>query len=181
MTLSSPSCFRESYRYRIKADVSTLSNIYGVGVSKAAQIASVFELARKLETFVDEQKPEIKSPKDVYSLMHPRVRGEKKEKFITLNLDTKNRIIKEDIISIGSLNSNIVHPREVFKSDLLESSAAVIITHNHPSGDTTPSKEDINLTDKLVEGGKLLGIDVLDHVIIGDSNYTSLKDEGLIE
>lgn len=112
--------------------------------------------------------------------MYPRMREQKKEKFITLYLDTKNQILKEEVVSIGSLNASIVHPREVFKSALLESSASVIMVHNHPSGDPSPSREDIMVTEKLVEGGKLLGIDILDHIIIGDGRYVSLKDEGFV-
>lgn len=112
--------------------------------------------------------------------MYPKMREQKKEKFITLYLDTKNQILKEEVVSIGSLNASIVHPREVFKAALLESSASVIMVHNHPSGDPSPSREDIMVTEKMVEGGKLLGIDVLDHIIIGDGRYVSLKDEGFV-
>lgn len=109
------------------------------------------------------------------------MREQKKEKFVTLCLDTKNQVLKEDVISVGSLNASIVHPREVFKASLMESSASVIMIHNHPSGDPSPSKEDIMVTEKLIEGGKLLGIDVLDHIIIGDGRYVSLKDEGFVK
>lgn len=171
-------------KYNIKqlslANVSRLMQENGVGKAKAAQIAAVFELARRLETFVEEPKRKICSPKDVYTLMYPKMREQKKEKFITLCLDTKNQILKEEVISIGSLNASIVHPREVFKSALMESSASVIMVHNHPSGDPSPSREDIMVTEKMVEGGKLLGIDVLDHIIIGDGRYVSLKDEGFV-
>ncbi|MFI5383245.1 MAG: DNA repair protein RadC [Methanosarcina thermophila] len=172
-------------KYNIKqlslTNVSTLTQVHGVGKAKAAQIAAVFELARRLETFVEEPKRKICSPKDVYALMYPKMREQKKEKFITLCLDTKNQVLKEEVVSIGSLNASIVHPREVFKSALMESSASVIIVHNHPSGDPSPSREDIMVTEKLVEGGKLLGIDVLDHIIIGDGRYVSLKDEGFVK
>jgi DNA repair protein RadC len=171
--------------YNIKqlslANVSRLMQVHGVGKAKAAQIAAIFELARRLETFVEEPKRKICSPKDVYTLMYPKMREQKKEKFITLCLDTKNQILKEEVISVGSLNASIVHPREVFKSALMESSASVIMIHNHPSGDPSPSREDIMVTEKLVEGGKLLGIDVLDHIIIGDGRYVSLKDEGFVK
>ncbi|AKB28540.1 DNA repair protein RadC [Methanosarcina siciliae T4/M] len=177
-------CSRILKEYNIKqlslANVSRLTQVHGVGKAKAAQIAAVFELARRLEIFVEEPKRKICSPKDVYSLMYPRMREQKKEKFITLYLDTKNQILKEEVVSIGSLNASIVHPREVFKSALLESSASVIMVHNHPSGDPSPSREDIMVTEKLVEGGKLLGIDILDHIIIGDGRYVSLKDEGFV-
>ena len=162
------------------ANVSRLMQVHGVGKAKAAQIAAVFELARRLETFVEEPKRKICSPKDVYTFMYPKMREQKKEKFITLCLDTKNQILKEEVISIGSLNASIVHPREVFKSALMESSASVIMVHNHPSGDPSPSREDIMVTEKMIEGGKLLGIDVLDHIIIGEGRYVSLKDEGFV-
>jgi DNA repair protein RadC len=177
-------CSRILTEYSIKqlslANVSRLMQVHGIGKAKAAQIAAVFELARRLETFVEEPKRKVCSPKDVYILMYPKMREQKKEKFITLCLDTKNQILKEEVISIGSLNASIVHPREVFKSALLESSASVIMVHNHPSGDPSPSREDIMVTEKMVEGGKLLGIDVLDHIIIGEGRYVSLKDEGFV-
>ncbi|KKG15937.1 DNA repair protein RadC [Methanosarcina sp. 2.H.T.1A.6] len=177
-------CSRILSEYSIKqlslANVSRLTQVKGVGKAKATQIAAVFELARRLETFIEEPKRKICSPKDVYTLMYPKMREQKKEKFITLYLDTKNQILKEEVVSIGSLNASIVHPREVFKSALLESSASVIMVHNHPSGDPSPSREDIMVTEKLVEGGKLLGIDILDHIIIGDGRYVSLKDEGFV-
>ena len=166
-------------KYNIKqlslTNVSRLTQVHGVGKAKA-----VFELALRLETFVEEPKRKICSPKDVYALMYPKMREQKKEKFITLCLDTKNQVLKEEVVSIGSLNASIVHPREVFKSALMESSASVIMVHNHPSGDPSPSREDIMVTEKIVEGGKLLGIDVLDHIIIGDGRYVSLKDEGFV-
>lgn len=163
-----------------QANISQLTKIRGIGPAKATQIAAVFELARKLEIFTDDPKRKIRSANDVYSLLYPRHRELKKEHLTALYLDTKNNIIKEEVISIGSLNANIVHPREVFKSALMESSASVILTHNHPSGDPAPSREDIAVTEKLVEGGKILGISVLDHVIIGDGMYVSLKEEGYI-
>jgi DNA repair protein RadC len=178
-------CSRILSEYSIKqlslANISRLMEIHGIGKVKAAQITAVFELSRRLETFVEEPKKKISSPKDVYNLIYPKMREQKKEKFIMLYLDTKNQILKEEVVSIGSLNSSIVHPREVFKSALMESSASVIMIHNHPSGDPSPSKEDVMVTEKMVEGGKLLGIDVLDHIIIGDGRYVSLKDEGFVK
>jgi DNA repair protein RadC len=178
-------CSRILSEYSIKqlslANISKLMELHGIGKVKAAQITAVFELSRRLETFVEEPKKKISSPKDVYTLMYPKMREQKKEKFIMLYLDTKNQLLKEEVVSIGSLNSSIVHPREVFKTALMESSASVIMIHNHPSGDPSPSKEDVMVTEKMVEGGKLLGIDVLDHVIIGDGRYISLKDEGFVK
>jgi DNA repair protein RadC len=177
-------CSRIFSEYSIKqlsqANVSKLTEIHGIGNAKAAQIAAVFELARKLEGFTDEPRRKIRSPADVYSLLYPKMREQKRERLVALLLDTKNQVLREEVISIGSLNANIVHPREVFKAALMESCASVILSHNHPSGDPTPSREDIAVTEKLIEGGKLLGIDVLDHVVIGEGRYVSLKDEGYV-
>ncbi len=177
-------CSRIFSEYSLKrlsqANIKQLMQIHGIGAAKAAQIAAVFELARKLEGFTDEPKRKIRSPADVYSLLYPKMREHKRERLVALLLDTKNHVLREEVISIGSLNANIVHPREVFKAALMESCASVILSHNHPSGDPTPSREDIAVTEKLVEGGKLLGIDVLDHVVIGDGRYVSLKDEGYV-
>lgn len=161
-------------------DLAQLMSIHGIKESKAAQIAACFEIARRLESFNEDAKPKINSPEDVYRLIYPNLRGQKKEMFIELCLDTKNQIIKEDTISIGSLNANVVHPREVFKTALAQSAAHIIVAHNHPSGDPTPSKEDIEITRKLVETGKIMGIDVLDHVIIGDGRHFSMKEAGHI-
>lgn len=105
---------------------------------------------------------------------------ETKEIFLALHLDSKNRILCMDRVSIGSLNASLVHPREIFKSALLSSSAAIVLAHNHPSGDATPSREDLELTTRLRECGELLGIRVLDHVIIGDGVYASMADRGIL-
>lgn len=161
-------------------NTAQLMKIHGIKESKAAQIAACFEIARRLEVFSEDAKPKIASPEDVYKRIYPKLREQKKEMFIELCLDTKNQIIKEDTISIGSLNANIVHPREVFKVALAESAAHIIVAHNHPSGDPTPSREDIEITKKLIEAGKIIGIDVLDHVIIGDKRHFSMKEAGHI-
>lgn len=178
-------CSRIFSEYSIKqlsqANVTKLTEIHGIGEAKAAQMSAVFELGRRLESFVDDPIRKIRSPADVYSMLYPKLRELKKERLTTLHLNTKNEVIREEVVSIGSLNANIVHPREVFRSALMEASASVILTHNHPSGDPSPSREDIAVTKKLVEGGKILGIDVLDHVIIGDGSYVSLKDEGFLD
>lgn len=177
-------CQRILSQYNLKqlsqTNLAQLMEIHGIKESKAAQIAACFEIARRLEAFNEEAKPVIHSPEDVYRRIYPGLRGQKKEKFIELCLDTKNQVIKEDIISIGSLNANIVHPREVFKTALAESAAHIIVAHNHPSGDPSPSKEDIEITKKLVETGKIMGIEVLDHIIIGDGRHFSMKEAGHI-
>ncbi len=157
-----------------------LMNIHGIKLAKAAQIAACFELARRLETFESTSKYKINSPEDVYRRLYPAMRESKKETFVELCLDTKNQVIREDTVSIGSLNANIVHPREVFRTALIESAAHIIVAHNHPSGDPAPSREDVDITKKLVETGKIMGIDVLDHVIIGDGRHFSMKEAGHI-
>ncbi len=170
--------------YNIKqlsqVNIHQLMKVYGIKESKAAQIAACFEIARRLECFSDSEKPRISSPEDVYRLIFPKMREQKKEMFIELCLDTKNCVLKEEVISVGSLNANIVHPREVFKLALSESAAHIIVAHNHPSGDPAPSREDIEITRKLVTTGDIMGITVLDHVIIGDGRHFSMKEAGHI-
>ena len=162
------------------ASVEELSQVKGIGLAKAAQIKAAFELSRRLEGYPQaEDKPIVKTPEDVASLVRGRLKGKKKEHFLALLLDTRNRLIKVAEISIGSLDASIVHPREVFKEAISASAASVIFAHNHPSGDPTASEDDIRLTKRLVKAGEIVGIDVLDHIIIGDKNYLSLKREGL--
>ncbi|CAG0952951.1 MAG: DNA repair protein RadC [Candidatus Methanoperedens sp.] len=161
-------------------NLTQLMKVHGIKESKAAQIAACFEIARRLESFNDEDRQKINSPEDVYRRIYPKMREQKKELFIELCLDTKNRVIKEETISVGSLNANIVHPREVFKLALAESAAHIIVAHNHPSGDPTPSREDIEITKKLVDTGTIMGITLLDHVIIGDGRHFSMKEAGHI-
>ena len=160
-------------------NIKQLTAITGIKEGKAAQIAACFELARRLENFTRDSKIKINSPEDVYRRLYPGMRESKKETFVELCLDTKKQI-RESTVSIGSLNANIVHPREVFKAALIESAAHIIVAHNHPSGYPTPSREDIDITKKLVDSGKMLGIDVLDHVIIGDGRHFSMKEAGHI-
>jgi DNA repair protein RadC len=170
--------------YNIKqlsqANLKQLMRIHGIKESKAAQIAACFEIARRLESFNDEDKQKISSPEDIYRRLYPKMREQKKELFIELCLDTKNQVIREEIISVGSLNANIVHPREVFKLALAESAAHIIVAHNHPSGDPAPSREDIEITKKLAQTGIIMGITLLDHVIIGDGRHFSMKEAGHI-
>jgi DNA repair protein RadC len=161
-------------------NLTQLMKVHGIKESKAAQISACFEIARRLESFNSVEKPKISSPEDVYRRLFPRMREQKKEMFIELCLDTKNQILKEEVISVGSLNANVVHPREVFKLALTESAAHIIVAHNHPSGDPTPSREDIEITKKLVETGNIMGITVLDHVVIGDGRHYSMKEAGHI-
>ncbi len=162
------------------ASVEELSQVRGIGLAKAAQIKAAFELANRVESYhEDTDKPLVKTPEDVSSLVRGKLKDKKKEYFLALLLDTRNRLIKLAEISVGSLDSSIVHPREVFKEALSASASSIIFVHNHPSGDITASEDDIKLTKRLVEAGEIMGIDVLDHIIIGDKKHLSLKREGL--
>ena len=162
------------------ASVEELSQVKGIGVAKASQIKAAFELASRLEGYSDTgDKPLVKTPDEVASLVRGRLKGKKKEHFLALLLDTRNQLIKISEISIGSLDTSIVHPREAFKEAITASAASVIFVHNHPSGDPEASEDDITLTKRLAEAGEIIGIDVLDHIIIGDKNHLSLKREGL--
>jgi len=162
------------------ASVEELTQIKGVGPAKAAQIKAAFELSKRLENPPDETtKTTIKSPEDVLKSVKNRIKGKKKEHFLALSLDTRNHVINTHQISIGSLDASIVHPREVFKEAISASAASVIFVHNHPSGDPTPSEDDIKLTKRLAEVGEILGIEVLDHIIACDSDYLSMKAKNL--
>lgn len=162
------------------ASVEELSRVKGIGIAKASQIKAAFELANRVEGFSEaDSKPLVKSPDDVVGLVRGRLKGKKKEHFLALLLDTRNQLIKVAEVSVGSLDGSIVHPREVFKEAISATAASVVFAHNHPSGDPTASEDDIGLTKRLAEAGEIVGIDVLDHIIIGDKNYLSLKREGL--
>ena len=163
-----------------EASVEELSKVRGIGIAKAAQIKAAFELANRLNGYAQMgDKAVVKPPEDVMGLVGGRLRGKKKEYFLALLVDTRNQLIKVAEISVGSLDSSIVHPREVFKEAISASAAAVIFAHNHPSGDAQASPDDIKLTKRLAEAGDLVGIDVLDHIIVGGKKFLSLKREGL--
>jgi len=162
------------------ASVEELFQVKGIGLAKATQIKAAFELANRLEGYAEVgKKLLVKTPDDVVGLVKGRLKGKKKEHFLALLLDTRGQLIKVSEISVGSLDSSVVHPREVFKEAISATAASVIFAHNHPSGDPTASEDDIKLTKRLAEAGEIVGIDVLDHIIIGDKNYLSLKREGL--
>jgi len=152
-----------------------LQEIKGIGKVKAAQIVALFEFNKRHNLPKQDGKP-IKTAKDVFEYCSPKLSGSDKEYFMILHLNTRNRIIKDEIVSIGTLNSFLIHPREVFKSAIKESANAIILVHNHPSGDIEPSEEDNKITEILFKAGDLLSIKVLDHVIIGHEKYYSYKD-----
>lgn len=151
----------------------------GIGPAKACQIKAAIELGRRVNTHPPEQ-PKIGSPGDVAALLTDELRYLKQEHFMVLLLDNKNKVIKTETISIGTINASLVHPREVFVKAIRQHAAAVILAHNHPSGDPRPSAEDRAITKRLLESGELLGIPVLDHVVIGGADYVSFKESGYI-
>lgn len=163
------------------APVEELTGIKGVGPAKAAQIKAAFELSKRLENSSDiKEQRTVKSPDDAIEAIGSELKGKKKEHFMVISLDTRNHVINTRMVSIGSLDSSIAHPREVFNEAISSRAASVILVHNHPSGDPTPSEDDINLTKRLIKAGEILGIEVLDHIIIGDRSHLSMKAKNLL-
>ena len=169
---------RSGLRFVAEASVEELSSIKGIGPAKSGQIKAAVELGLRLSSHVKRRGTKMSSPADVASYLMDEMQFLEKEHFRAMLLDIKNQLICIEDISVGSLNSSIVHPREVFKPAIRRTSASIILVHNHPSGDPTPSREDLLVTRRLVDAGKIIGIDVIDHVIIGNGSYVSLKEKG---
>ncbi|HMA59849.1 MAG TPA: DNA repair protein RadC [Halanaerobiales bacterium] len=151
----------------------------GIGKAKSTQLCAVIELSKRISSCNYQGEILLNSPKEAVSLLMPMMRHLKQEHLYALLLDVKNKIIAKTLISKGGLASSTVHPREVFKKAIKKSCASLIIAHNHPSGDPTPSDNDIEVTKRLLSAGEVLGIDLLDHLIIGDGKYISLKAKNL--
>lgn len=164
------------------ADMSLeqLTEIKGIGEAKALQIQAGIELGRRMARSALSETVTIRSPQDVAALLTEDLRYLQKEHFVCLFLNTKNHVVGQETLSMGSLNASIVHPREIFRAAIKRSSASIVCAHNHPSGDPTPSPEDIQMTKRLVQAGDIIGIEVLDHVVIGDQKFVSLKELGLM-
>jgi len=160
--------------------IEQFKQVKGIGRVKAIQIKAALELSKRIASSDGIVHHIIKSAYDVSKLMMEEMRYLKKEMFKALLLDTKNQIIKIVDVSVGSLNSSIVHPREVFSEAIKCGCNSIIFVHNHPSGDPTPSTEDIQTTQRLESAGNILGIKVLDHIVVGDGKYVSFKDKGII-
>ena len=163
------------------AAVAELCRCPGIGPAKAAELLALGELTRRIAATRLVPGARFTSSREVFAHFHEQLRDRKKEVFLTLMLDSKNRVLRELQVSEGSLNASIVHPREVFQPVVRESAAAVLFVHNHPSGDPSPSREDVSLTRRLREAGELMGVRVLDHIIIGAERYVSFADQGLLE
>jgi DNA repair protein RadC len=153
----------------------------GMGPAKTASVCASLELGRRLAARRLHPGAAIRGPADVFAHFHPSLRWIPQERFIALLLDGRHRVLREEVVSQGTLTASLVHPREVFRPALRESAAALILVHNHPSGDPTPSAEDREITLRLVRAGDLLGVRVIDHVIVAERGFCSLKEEGAME
>jgi len=162
------------------AGVSEICRVPGIGKAKAARLLAAMELGKRIQAFPLKEGDLIRGSRDVFESCHPYLRDLKKEVFRVVLLNGKNRVIRTLTISEGSLTACLVHPREVFAPAIRESSPPVLLIHNHPSGDPTPSPEDIEMNKRLVQAGELIGIKVLDHLVIGDGRYLSFVDQGLM-
>ncbi|MGE6375574.1 RadC family protein [Peribacillus muralis] len=163
-----------------QASVEELTEIKGIGEAKSIHILASVELGRRMNRLNDQDRYVIRSPEDGANYCMEEMRFLSQEHFVCLYLNTKNQVLQKTTVFIGSLNASIVHPREVFKEAFRRSAASIICLHNHPSGDPTPSREDIEVTKRLVECGRIIGIEVLDHIIIGEHKYVSLKEKGYL-
>ncbi len=170
----------ESLQKLFSRSPSELMKVKGIGSAKAAILSAAFELVRRLQSQGNILKPSFKRSLEVATHYLPLMRDLRKEVFRVLLLNRANRLIKEVTISEGTLEASIVHPRDVFREAILEPAAGIILIHNHPSGNPSPSEEDLRITKQLVEAGRLLGIKVYDHIILAGENYRSLADEGLL-
>ncbi|MCK4423815.1 MAG: DNA repair protein RadC [Candidatus Omnitrophica bacterium] len=160
-------------------NVGRLIENLGLPPVKACQIVACFELGRRFFAEEPGRLPAIRMPEDVFKYLD-EMRRLRKEEFRGLYLNTRNKLIHDEVISIGTLTANLVHPREVFAPAIEYLAVGLIVAHNHPSGDPTPSKEDIRLTQRLTEAARIMGIDLLDHIIIGKNSFVSLKEQGVI-
>ena len=163
----------------ISMELKQLAQLKGIGRAKASILMAGFELARRGLDKGLGLLPVIANPADTIPML-AEVKDQRKEYFICLYLNARNQVIHKEVVSIGSLSASIVHPREVFQVAVFQSAAAIILAHNHPSGDVSPSKDDIELTRRLVRAGEIIGIDVLDHIIVGPADYLSLKERGVM-
>ena len=174
------SLFGGSLRRLGSAEPGELTVVRGIGQARACAVTATFELGRRMSAETARRGMRIRGPRDVYRRLGPVLRDRRQEEFWVVYLDTQNRILNEKRLTVGLLNSSLVHPREVFAPAIARSAASLILAHNHPSGDAEPSPEDLEVTLQLVESGRLLGIPVRDHVVIGDGSFVSLLERGLI-
>ncbi|MBN1498923.1 MAG: DNA repair protein RadC [Spirochaetes bacterium] len=162
-----------------KAGLKEISQISGIGRVRAVKLRAAIEMGKRSLSDAREMNI-VDSPIKVWKLLLPEISGLHQEEFRVLMLNTKNNLIRKSIISIGTISETLIHPREIFREAVKESAASIIIVHNHPSGDLTPSKEDIETTERILKAGKLIGIPLLDHLILSDTSYYSMQEQGYI-
>lgn len=162
-----------------KTPLEKMRAVKGIGPAKACTIKAAFELSKRAFAIDQDTLPTIKKSKDVADEVVD-IRRLKREHFVVLYLNARNQLIHKEIVSVGTLNANIVHPREVFQPAVMHSAASIILVHNHPSGDTSPSNDDVQLTKRMVKAGEMMGIEVLDHVIVSERSFLSLKEKSLL-
>lgn len=162
-----------------RTSIDELTKIKGVGLAKACQILAVIELSKRIKNSMLLDEIRLDNPKKIFEYMYDELKNMEQEAFIVLALNTKLKLIKKIIVSIGTVNSTPVHPRDVFREVIRYNASSIILIHNHPSGDTNPSDDDVNLTRRLIKSGEVLGISVSDHIIIGD-NYYSFAENNLM-
>jgi DNA repair protein RadC len=164
----------------LNASLQDLQRMRGMGVAKSTQLKACLEIARRVSVTRIEDTVVVMRPDDVYKLVRAQIVEESKEHFVVLSFDVRNRFIGMDVIAVGTLSGSLIHPREVFEAGIKRHAARIAVAHNHPSGDCTPSDEDHEVTKKLVEAGKIMGITLVDHVVVCKDRYYSFADEGLV-
>ncbi len=163
-----------------EATIQELCDIKGMGRAKAVQVKAAMTLASRLSQYDKSLKYKIDHPLRAYHLIREMLENEKRELFVVILMDTKSCLIEQQVVSVGTLSRSLVHPREVFYPAIRHKAASLLLAHNHPSGDPTPSQEDIDVTKKLVDVGKLMGIPVKDHLIVGHNQYISMREKGSV-
>ena len=159
-----------------RARDADLRRVPGIGAARAAQVTAAIELGRRSLTRIEDARPQLRTPRSVAEYLLPQFGSRPVEQFGVLSLDTKHRVVRASVLSVGTLDSSLVHPRDVFREAAAAGAAALVVFHNHPSGDPEPSEDDVRLTERLVAAGILMGIDVLDHVILADLKYFSFRE-----
>jgi len=163
-----------------EASLEELTQVKGIGLAKASQIKACFELGKRQDLEIDLKDFDIKDPQSIVKAIRATIKDKAKEHFKLILLNSRNKIIGISTISIGTLNANLVHPREVFKEAVMHNASSVVLAHNHPSDDPEPSEADLEITKRIIEAGKIMGIDVLDHIIITKTGFMSFKEKKLI-
>jgi DNA repair protein RadC len=178
------SCFG-SLEGIMNASLEDLQSVRGLGLAKASQLKACFEIARRVFTkseIIEEGKQkEIASAKEIYKLIKSKISSYTKEHLVVLSFDSRNKFLGMDTVSVGILNANLIHPRETFDTAIRRHAAHIVVAHNHPSGDPEPSEDDLEITKRLIEAGKILGIEVVDHIVVTKESFFSFKEKELIK